>query len=85
MMLYMRTWRRARVDWFVGFFLLVLPVFLLLVPHVPSGRAGGYRAMTTGFPALDLAVMACVAGGFLGWLGVSIGRGVVRRRFGLSD
>lgn len=80
-MAYLRAWRADRVKWFLGFFALVWPVFFLLLDSVPSGSSGGYRAITTGSPGADLFAMTCVAGAFLGWLGVRVGRQVSRRRF----
>jgi hypothetical protein len=58
---------RLEVWFLIGF---VLPWMLLVAlhGHLPSGsaRAGGHRAITTGVPLLDVALMAMVAAVLLG-------------------
>jgi hypothetical protein len=54
--------------WFVvGFALMWVPYFALS-SHLPSwsARSGGYRAITTGVPALDIVIMVTITAVFAG-------------------
>ncbi len=68
--------------WFVGGALLPWPVLasqwaeLSVMP-----RSGGFRAITTGFPALDALAMTVFASMWLGLAAVAMRRWVHRRRF----
>jgi hypothetical protein len=54
--------------WFVAGFLLPWAAYVALYDYLPSwsARAGGFRAITTGVPALDVVIMFTITAVFAG-------------------
>lgn len=79
--------RRDRIrfwPWFAVGALAVVPLYLMVLhawgDDLPA-RAGGHRAITTGYPAIDLFLIALLAAYFSGNVAAALRRWVLRRRF----
>ncbi len=69
--------------WFALGALVVWIAYAALYPALPSwsARSGGYRAITTGVPALDVAIMFAVISVFAGKAMMGVRKAIHRRSF----
>ena len=66
--------------WFLAGFILPWALYVSMLPHLPSWseRSGGFRAMTTGVPALDVLII-------VGFVSVFAGKAMMGLRKWLHD
>ncbi|HEX5059965.1 MAG TPA: hypothetical protein VFV99_11430 [Kofleriaceae bacterium] len=69
--------------WFIAGFILPWALYLRMLPDLPSWseRSGGYRAMTTGFPALDVLIIVGFVSVFAGKAMIGLRKWMHRRTF----
>ena len=81
---YYDSLEKVRMNaWFIAGFLLPWGAYIGMLPDLPSWseRSGGYRAMTTGVPALDVLIIVGFVSVFAGKAMIGLRKWMHRRTF----